>query len=179
MDTNSLRVKQIRQKDSNNNFISYPIGVEGNFVDLLSNLNLEEELKIGGNHYVEIEDGQDYLVIKEYYSKLPHNLPNWVSSITHTVIITMDEGNTFLIDNTYDNQHFAINNNEDGVLIISKEESTSTNIVMKLYEGVKALNGVDDTGVFLHQKNIVISSSVNDSGYTNYIIDEAESEVQS
>ena len=68
MDTNSLRVKQIRQKDSNNNFISYPIGVEGNFVDLLSNLNLEEELKIGGNHYVEIEDGQDYLIIKEYYS---------------------------------------------------------------------------------------------------------------
>ncbi len=176
MDTSSLRIKQIRQKDSNNNFISYPIGVEGNFVDLLSNLNLEEELKIGGNHYVTIDEKSSQLIIKEYYSKLPHSNVNWVSSITHTVKITMDTGDLFLIDNVYDNNFVSITGDED-VLIIDQSQDDTITILMELFEGIMDLEGVTDTGVKRHEKTIVISSSSNDSGYTNYVINEEEREV--
>ncbi len=62
MDTD-LRIKEIRQKDENNNFQSFPIGVNGQYVDLLSNLNLEEELKIGGNHYVTIDEDDNQLIL--------------------------------------------------------------------------------------------------------------------
>lgn len=90
------RIKQIRKKeiggfDSNS---SIPFGTDGLLVDMLSGLDLEEELKLGNNHhYVEIEDiieqvnGEDIIVtqIKEYYLDIPKgdNTIEWLDNNNH------------------------------------------------------------------------------------------------
>lgn len=74
------RIKKIHQKGQGNNFTDYPIGVDSIYVDMLSNLDLEEELKIGNNHSVTIQDIYtevneqsvfDHTEIKQYYYDLP------------------------------------------------------------------------------------------------------------
>lgn len=62
------RIKQIRQKDNNNNYSTpIPLGADGFLVDMFSGLDLEEELKLGSNHYVEIEERENVTIIKEWY----------------------------------------------------------------------------------------------------------------
>lgn len=52
-------IKGIRQKEGNNNYSNLvPIGAEGKHIDMNSELNLENELKLGNDHYVEIEKGK-------------------------------------------------------------------------------------------------------------------------
>ena len=74
------RIKKIHQKGQGNNFTDYPIGVDSIYVDMLSNLDLEEELKIGNNHSVTVQDVYtevneqsvfDHTEIKQYYYDLP------------------------------------------------------------------------------------------------------------
>lgn len=66
------RIKQIRQKDSNGNYLtSVPLGADGFLVDMFSGLDLEEELKLGGNHYTEITEDDDVTIIKEWYFSEP------------------------------------------------------------------------------------------------------------
>lgn len=74
------RIKKIHQKGQGNNFTDYPIGVDSIYVDMLSNLDLEEELKIGNNHSVTVQDIYtevneqsvfDHTEIKQYYYDLP------------------------------------------------------------------------------------------------------------
>lgn len=63
------RIKQIRQKNSSGTYPTkgIPLGVDGLLVDMLSSLDLEEELRLGNDHYVEIQDNDDTTVIKEWY----------------------------------------------------------------------------------------------------------------
>lgn len=86
----SQRIKQIRKKTSNGYTTGIPIGTDGILVDMLSGLDLEEELKLGNNHYVQIKDLKETIneqqvtvtEIKEWYLKYPKgnndisNLPN-------------------------------------------------------------------------------------------------------
>lgn len=74
------RIKKIHQKGQGNIFTDYPIGVDSIYVDMLSNLDLEEELKIGNNHSVTVQDVYtevneqsvfDHTEIKQYYYDLP------------------------------------------------------------------------------------------------------------
>lgn len=69
------RIKQIRQKSSSGYLTGIPLGADGLLVDMLSGLDLEEELRLGGNHYVEIVDTevneQVTTTIKEWYFTQP------------------------------------------------------------------------------------------------------------
>lgn len=62
------RVKEIRQKNSSGYNSGIPIGTDGLLVDMLSKLDLEEELKLGSNHSVEVQDKSDgSTLVKQFY----------------------------------------------------------------------------------------------------------------
>lgn len=76
METGTPRViKEIIKKRRNDLPINFPysilgefpIGVEGIYTDMFSGLNLEEELRIGGNKETEIEYGDDFITITDKY----------------------------------------------------------------------------------------------------------------
>lgn len=69
------RIKEIRQKDSEGQFpTTYPIGTDGTLVDMLSGLDNEVELKLGGNHDSYIEEVSDTVTrITETYYDLAHD----------------------------------------------------------------------------------------------------------
>lgn len=68
---NIERIKQIRKKTTNgtaNGFNIVPLGADGSFIDMVSGLDLEEQLKLGGNHSASINIIDDKTTqIKEYY----------------------------------------------------------------------------------------------------------------
>lgn len=91
------RIKKIHQKGQGNIFTDYPIGVDSIYVDMLSNLDLEEELKIGNNHSVTVQDVYtevdeqsvfDHTEIKQYYYDLP--LDNNNKQVLYYVETTID-----------------------------------------------------------------------------------------
>lgn len=52
-------IKGIRQKQSSESYSSLvPIGSEGKYIEMNSNLNLENELKLGTDHFVIVEEGE-------------------------------------------------------------------------------------------------------------------------
>ena len=64
------RVKGMRKKTSSSTFGSFvPFGTDGVFTDMASGLDLEQELKLGGNQQVTItEPDEDSTLIVETYS---------------------------------------------------------------------------------------------------------------
>lgn len=68
MSSSSLkRVKQIRKRSNNSFLDGIPIGTDGLLVDMISGLDLEEQLKLGGNHYVDIKQTDTQTEIREWY----------------------------------------------------------------------------------------------------------------
>ena len=65
---NTGRIKQIKPRQ-NGSFPQkgIPIGTDGLLVDMVSQLDLEEEIKLGGNHYVSMYQTNTETVIKEWY----------------------------------------------------------------------------------------------------------------
>lgn len=64
------RIKGLRRKNSQNSYDSLiPFGTDGAYTDLLSSLNLEEELKLGGNHSANISEVNNKTVITETYDR--------------------------------------------------------------------------------------------------------------
>lgn len=78
MSATQPRIKEIRQKNSSGYNTGIPIGTQGYLVDMLSNLDLEEELRIGNNHYVEVEENSSTNVttVKEWYYNEPKDNSN-------------------------------------------------------------------------------------------------------
>lgn len=72
---NLPRIKQIRQKNNNGDYApGIPIGSEGKYIDISSNLDLEEELKLGGNHHADISyKGKNSYIVEYYYAHNPNN----------------------------------------------------------------------------------------------------------
>lgn len=64
------RVKGMRRKTSSSTFGNFvPFGTDGIFTDMASGLDLEQELKLGGNQQVTItEPDEDSTLIVETYS---------------------------------------------------------------------------------------------------------------
>ena len=62
------RVKGLHKKTTASSFGPLvPIGTDGTLVDMLSGLDNEQELKLGGNHIAEIsEDGNSTTIIEQY-----------------------------------------------------------------------------------------------------------------
>jgi len=50
-------IKGSRQKNTTGGYADYiPFGADGEYVDMLSGLNLERELKLGGDHLTSITE---------------------------------------------------------------------------------------------------------------------------
>lgn len=95
-------VKVIRKKINNDLDTPIPIGTDSNYVQMKSNLDLEEQLKLGGNKVTCIKTKEfsqrvneedktyQYYQIIEWYANQPiildsNNTPSDTSIITHTV----------------------------------------------------------------------------------------------
>ena len=66
------RIKGVRQKQSGGYPTFVPLGTDGQFIDMISDLNLEYELKLGVKHVAEIKErkdlGENITEIIEHYA---------------------------------------------------------------------------------------------------------------
>lgn len=196
---NIQRIKQINQRNdqpfnSQHPFDTIPLGVDGLLVDMMSNLDLEEDLKIGNNHYVEINQINEYdtIITQYYFSQSRVIVNNGITTIrsieqmqaankvTHKVVIN--------IAGTSSIKYLSFNGNEvavgplqqeinqyeldvlpnDTYILTEEMEQTINNttlINMTLYQ--KAKQG-QDYYQKIHQKSILITKN----DFDNYIIDE-------
>ena len=95
------RIKGLKQKQGNNSFSDLiPFGTDGNLVDMSSGLNIEEELKLGGNHDVSISSDpstQRTTVTEFYYDKTGDT----VQYIIESVIDSSNSDSTSIISSLY------------------------------------------------------------------------------
>ena len=75
MSSNKLeRIKGLRVKGSNSYLDLIPFGTSGQLIDRFFGLDLEEELQLSGNSYVEIkEQPNEAITIEERYYSEPKN----------------------------------------------------------------------------------------------------------
>ena len=89
------RIKGLREKLSNKTYGSFtPFGTDGFLVDMMSGLQLEEELKVGGDHETEIsKDANDNTIVKEKYTTngvQKYSTETIISKDKETDIVTID-----------------------------------------------------------------------------------------
>ncbi len=117
------RIKQIRPRQQGSFPLSgIPIGTDGLLVDMISQLDLEEELRLGGNHYVDVDQKEDSTIIKEWY---------FSQSLQESIIPSEENTNIDEIT-TYSCQ---ISLSEDDIIIENSLQNTITTIVIELYKG--------------------------------------------
>lgn len=191
MSSNNLkRIKTLHQK-KNDDFISIPLGVDGLLVDMMSKLDLEEDLKIGNNHFVQILDENQYdTTIIQYYcsesrAKLVEGnltvrtIPQMMQTgaITHKVEIHIIGSLNVLFLAFDDNQavvgpgeteeEFAGTNNIVTKKVNQDDEITRIDFVLKERNG-ESISEVDSQYYkTLHQKSTLIYKTGND-----YIVDQ-------
>lgn len=154
-------VKQIYKKGIST---PYPIGVDADFVEMKSKLNLEEELKFGGNKRTSIsetditiaeKDMIDTTIIEYYFSD------NTTEAVcTHTVFTYIRAAKEQEFPIEVQNNSFLVEQEEivnpDSSLIVSLEKlGSNEGIIVHYYQGYKTSEGQDDLP--LHQKVITIS----------------------
>ena len=77
----------------------YPFGTDGDLVDMLSQLDLEEELKLGGSHWTQIEDNVDedhnidQTIIKEWYFTGSIDSQTDKDSCSYSLVTTINNRN--------------------------------------------------------------------------------------
>ena len=63
------KIKGLRQKTGSNTYNPLvPFGTDGNLVDMISTLDLEQELKLGGGHVSSIDENGNNTVITETFT---------------------------------------------------------------------------------------------------------------
>ena len=152
---NQNRIKQIRQKNASGNYMNYPIGSQGTLVDMLSELDLEEELKIGGNHYVQVDNISDELTqVREWYYNKPKSENG---TVVYSLKITISTGvSDEYIVITHDSEktdpegRILINSISNDYLIHPQFEDT-TFIEIQLYKGDFSVEG---QYTLIHEKTI-------------------------
>lgn len=136
---NTGRIKQIKIK-KNGSFSKIPIGANGRFVDMLSQLDLEEELKMGGNHYVNIRQSENQTFITEWYLSQPKqnnvSIEDSQNIVTHTCKVTIQDED---IDN-------------------DENIKNRTTITIELYQGL--YKNILQSDKLLHEKIIYIDETI-------------------
>lgn len=169
---NQGRIKQIRKR-SNGSFptTGIPIGTDGILVDMISQLDLEEEIRLGGNHYVDIVQTNTATEIKEWYFSEPRGTRTIAEMsennlITYSALVRIVSAIDFNIifpqpekDEPEDGDPFAVTGyNEqyypylpDGAFIVSRQaiSSDEERIEMSLYR-----YDMDNGGTLLHSKTV-------------------------
>lgn len=81
-------IKGTRQKIATGSYADYvPFGADGEYVDMMSGLNLERELKLGGDHLTSIVQRNGQTVVTEKYAKAS------VTTNFYKVVTTIAESN--------------------------------------------------------------------------------------
>ena len=164
---NIKRIKQIRPKRNNLFSQSFPIGTDGLLVDMFSKLDLEEQLKIGGNHYVTISQTDVSTIIRQWYLSQPKGDTsiNDVDDdiVTHTVLISILQATQDYIvySQLTDDDYFLITQNQD--FITAKSKLTDVIITLELYQG--------NFETLLHRKRININEAANGQTAINEEVD--------
>lgn len=173
---NQNRIKQIRQKNASGNYINYPIGSQGTLIDMLSELDLEEELKIGGNHYVQVDNVSDELTyVREWYYNKPKSENG---TVLYSLQITISTGITdeyFVI--THDSEKSdpegrIIVDSRTGEYLIHPQFEDTTFIEMQLYKGDFNIEGQN---TLIHEKTISFNDiKLDDNDFITTTIEEQE-----
>lgn len=160
-DKNLIRIKQIRQKTGQSYSDAIPIGTRGLLVDMISELDLQEQIKLGGNHYTSISQTSLATSITEWYFSEPRNnrtLEQMSNYVTYKVVISMidavDENIVWYEPEEETEETYFIKANDDDLLVnrtLFNNEDDQL-ITISLYEGLNKL---------LHQKIIHIFEAKN------------------
>ena len=166
---NTGRIKQIRQMSGGSFNTPIPIGTNGYLVDMFSQLDLEEEIRVGGNHYVTINQNNISTIIKEWYFSEPKgNTPiDQIDDdiVTYTVMASIANAVQTRIGSVKDVDDFVTwkdsqdYDEEDpttfGDYLVTREEvdSHTTLIILELYRG--------NFETKLHEKRIHIYEAAN------------------
>lgn len=185
------RIKQIRPRTGGSFSTGIPIGTDGLLVDMVSQLDLEEEIRLGGNHYVDMYQTDTETVIKEWYfsvskgstpiEQVDDNIITYTGLITITNAVQVnivtkeyDEIEDKLIDNPLitwkDEQDYdQTDPTTFGDFLVAKEqvETYITTINVGLYIG----NFANE----IHHKTIYIYESLDGEIVVDEQIDNIES----
>lgn len=135
------KIKQIRQRTDNGFGQGIPLGADGINIDMSSGLNLEEELKLGGNHYIEISENT---------SDNTTHVQQWYYDISAINTSNISSLENFTNEQKEEYTKYYINS------IISTEEDFSDKITFQLYNGFRS--DVDQLeSLLLYKKTIIIS----------------------
>ena len=151
---NKERIKGLHIKDSPNSYSNLiPFGSEGELIDMLSTLDLEQELKIGGNHYIEIKEENDETIVKEWYYTEPKNQRSKIQMsnfCTFSVSTTFTERPALTAIEVGENNQ-VLSETEDGNIIVIEDDNKQSIIEMSLYKG-----DLETNGTLIHTKTIII-----------------------
>lgn len=167
---NQGRIKQIRKRQNGSFSVGVPIGTDGILVDMISELDLEQEIRLGGNHYVEINQTEETTEIKEWYfseARGSRTIEQMSSFVTYSASIiitsTVSTVDIFLGETEQDGAFVTQEFNGDHIVV--RGEAVPVNeekIEMSLYR----YNMDSQDGVLIHSKTIYI----NEDPVTNQIV---------
>lgn len=170
---NEVRIKTIRPKQEDGSFSKIiPLGTDGYLVDMISQLDLEQENRIGGNHYTDVKQTPIRKNITEWYFSEPKGATpiedvndDIVTYTVSTIIEKMSQ--SYIID---EEGNFINISDQDGDFLVFREQlyDNETTIKVELYKG--------NFKHKLHEKTIHLYKD-NDSNH--YIIDEQVDEENS
>lgn len=164
------RIKQIKPKQYGQfPDVGIPIGTDGLLVDMISQLDLEQEIRLGGNHYVDIKQTPTETTIKQwYFSESKGNVPIEEvddSIVTYTVKIRIVKAIQTVLGSVKDEVNFITWKNDSiydednpltyGDFLINREEADDNELLISLtlYKG--------NFETILHEKRISIYENSN------------------
>lgn len=166
---NQGRIKQIRKRQNGAFSTGVPIGTDGILVDMISELDLEQEIRLGGNHYVEINQTSTSTEIKEWYfseargSRTIEQMSDFVTYSASVIIASAID--TCLGETVQDGAFITQESNGDYIVVREAIPTNEEKIEMSLYR----YDMDSQDGVLIHSKTIYI----NEDPVTNQIaIDE-------
>ena len=149
------RIKQIRPRQSGSFPTSIPIGTDGLLVDMVSQLDLEEEIRLGGNHYVSITQTKTSTVIKEwYFTESKGDTP--IEDVDDSIVAYTAQASilnavqTNIVDDHVNENIIIVPDLDGDNFLVTREEvdSSVTMIMIELYKG--------NFDVKLHEKRIYL-----------------------
>lgn len=152
---NTGRIKQIRTRSNSDFLTGVPIGTDGILVDMLSELDLEEEIRLGGNHYVDIVQTDTATEIREWYFSEPRGtrtITEMSQYVTYSALVSIISAVDIPLGQTVQDGTF-ITKEIDGDIIVSRQaiSSNEQRIEMSLYR-----YDMDNGGTLLHSKTVYI-----------------------
>lgn len=178
-DASLKRVKQIRKKTGSDTYLSLPIGSQGLLVDMVSQLDLEEEIRLGGNHYTTITSTDLATTIKEWYFSQPRGtrtITQMASYVTYTVVVAFISSVEVYItqeETEAADGYKVLTNNGDPLISLQSVDSGQQRIDISLYKGDEQTL-LHHKVVYIHESpmgDIAIDEQVDNSGQVNNLLE--------